>query len=196
MKLLSPIIIFMIASAGIHGGLILMSDSAELTLPGTTGSVMRVKLENKTQEIIQRDPEKPQQKNINKTIRRTQTLDSFKKVATKTKETQQKSSLQKKTNAISKAHVVSIIYKQLNNHFKYPRIAQRRNWQGQVLLAFRLTSAGNIKDIKINHSSGYNVLDQAAIVALQKIGQLPQVTSWLNDGMEIQIPIIYQLTEG
>ena len=140
--------------------------------------------------------EKPQQKNINKIVRRTQTPDSFKKVAVKIKETQQQSSLQKKTNTISKAHVISIIYKRLNNHFKYPRIAQRRNWQGQVLLAFRLSRDGNIKNIKINHSSGYNVLDQAAIVALQKIGQLPQVTSWLNDGIDIQIPIIYQLTEG
>ena len=196
MKLFSPIIIFMIASVGIHGGLILMSDSAELTLPGTTGSVIQVKLENKIQEIIQPIPEKPQQKNINKIVRRTQTPDSFKKVAVKIKETQQQSSLQKKTNTISKAHVISIIYKRLNNHFKFPRIAQRRNWQGQVVLAFRLSRDGNIKNIKINHSSGYNVLDQAAIVALQKIGQLPQVTSWLNDGIDIQIPIIYQLTEG
>ena len=55
---------------------------------------------------------------------------------------------------------------------------------------------GKIENIKVNLSSGYNVLDQAAVISLKKIGQLPSAASWLINGMEIQIPIIYQLTQG
>lgn len=196
MKLLSPIQAFIFASAGIHVSLLVMSDSINLTLPGTTGSVMSVKLEEKTQEIAQHYPVKPQLRKINKVSKNIQTSKPLKKISEQTKEPQQQSSTSKQKNVISKAHVVSVIYKHLTEHFKYPRIAQRRNWEGKVLLAFHITRDGNIKNIKINHSSGYNVLDQAAMISLQKIGQLPQLSSWLSSGMEIQIPIIYQLTNS
>lgn len=196
MKLISPLQAFIFASAGFHVGLILISDSPDLVLPGTSGSAMSVKLKEPIQKVSHPITEKNPAKKISNTVTHTQTKNSLAKVATHKKEKQPQTSSAVQENSVSKAHVVSIIYKQLNNHFNYPKIAQRRNWQGQVLLAFRLTKNGNIKDIKINHSSGYNILDQAAIIALQKIGQLPQLSSWLSSGMEIQIPIIYQLTEG
>ena len=196
MKLLSPLQTFLIASIGIHGGLFVVSDSLKLTLPGSTGSVMSIKLDKPIKASVPQQKighrQTPLQKQaetkaVNKTVK--------KLTQQKTVKPAEQQPAQEK-NIVSKAQVVSLIYKELSNHFTYPRIAQKRNWQGQVLLAFRLNTDGTIDDIKINHSSGYNVLDQAAIVSLKKIGQLPQVSSWLFDGMEIQLPVIYQLTQG
>ena len=197
MKLLSPFQAFIFASIGIHGSLFVMSDSINLTLPGSAGSVMSVKLEEKTQPAIQSNVRTLQNNEITKSTQKTTAQKQPEKTTVKHgNNNSQQNSLAKKINSESKAHVFSVIYKHLNEHFKYPKIAQRRNWEGQVVLAFHITHEGNIEDIKINHSSGYNVLDQAAMISLQKIGQLPQLTSWLNTGIEIQIPIIYQLTKG
>lgn len=194
MKLTSPLHAFIIASAGIHTGFIMMSGSTDITLPGSTGSAISVKLEQKKQKSAHSGVKQLQAKKINNLVEpETKTLN---KTVKKTQSPPTPPTLSEKNKSISKARVVSLIYKELSNHFTYPKIAQRRNWQGQVLLAFRLSYNGTIEDIKINHSSGYNVLDQAAIVSLKKIGQLPQASSWLINGMEIQIPIIYQLTQG
>ena len=45
----------------------------------------------------------------------------------------------------------------------YPRIAQRRGWEGEVQIQFTLLANGDIVDIKIKHGSGRNLLDQAAL---------------------------------
>lgn len=197
MKLSSPILGFMLASVGVHAGLMMTSyNQTDITLPGSTGSVMAVKIKEYLQKESHLLPEKTEEKTISTTVNQAQVKKYSTKAFKQTNEKQHQASSTNKKNTVSKARVVSLIYRELNNHFTYPKIAQRRNWQGQVLLAFRLSSNGNIEDIKINHSSGYNILDQAAIISLKKIGQLPQTSSWLVNGMEIQIPIIYQLTKG
>ena len=198
MKLISPLQTFLIASIAIHGGLFVVSDSVKMALPGLTGSAMSVKLEERAQASIQPKTQPAQIKKITKPVQQASVSRYKQKISDKVLERKvtQPVATAIRTNSEAKAHVISIIYKELNNHFNYPKIAQRRNWQGQVLIAFRLNNDGTIEDIKIDHSSGYNILDQAAIVSLKKIGQLPQVSSWLVNGMEIQIPIIYQLTQG
>lgn len=199
MKLASPLQFFIIASAGIHAGFVLMPGSAGIVLPGNSGSTMSVILKEPVKTETHLLAKKTLAKKTSETVAQNNKKMAHKKVASRenkeTEKTAQAASASQE-NAESKARVISLIYKELNNHFNYPKIAQRRNWQGQVQLAFRLSNDGTIKDIKINHSSGYNVLDQAAIVSLKKIGQLPQASSWLVDGMEIQIPVIYQLTQG
>ena len=200
MKFASPIQVFLTASIAVHGGLLAVSDTYDLTLPGSTGSVITVKIQENTQHKSFTVPQ-PVQNKIKSPTTEKRTVHQNKNknkehIAKHLKENYQVQSTTSQSNAETKAHVISVVYSELTNHFSYPKIAQRRNWQGQVLLAFHIDSNGSIKNIKINHSSGYSVLDQAAIVSLKKIGQLPHLKSWLHSGMEIQIPIVYQLTKG
>jgi len=221
MKLSSPISVFIIASAGVHAGLVINSYSTNITLPGSTGSVMAVKLQTvkKTvkQSSINNKAKIKQVKKIvqttdktkkpvitkelvqkNKTLTKTRTLSNLTPdtplTSSNTKESTQP--INKEKEAKSKAHVIAIIYKALNQHFTYPRIAQRRNWQGKVLLSIHITAAGEIKNIKLSQSSGYSILDQAAISSLTKVRELPQLTSWLPYDIDLTLPVIYQLTEG
>ena len=46
---------------------------------------------------------------------------------------------------------------------KFPAIAQRRGWQGSVLLKFELTADGMARNITVGQSSGHELLDEAAI---------------------------------
>ena len=78
-------------------------------------------------------------------------------------------------------------------HFSYPSLARRRGWQGEVLLAFRLETDGRIMDAHIARSSGYTVLDRAALAALGKIKRIETKTP---RSVAMQLPVIYRLQEG
>ncbi|MDH5766055.1 MAG: TonB family protein [Gammaproteobacteria bacterium] len=76
--------------------------------------------------------------------------------------------------------IISVLHNEFNKHFYYPRSAQRKNWQGQVLLGFSITPAGQINNIQINKSSGYDILDNAAIDSLSRVSPNEQLVIALN----------------
>jgi len=211
MKILSPITAFILASAGVHIGLVIHSYSTNITLPGATGSVMSVNIKPQKKTIkesaIKSKSKTKQIKNIPKKLvqridnpeqavlaKATSKIDkSF--VTTATEKTKVQSASTKEKSK-SRAQVISIIHKALKQHFSYPRLAQRRNWQGKVLLSIRVTASGKIENIKLNQSSGYTILDKAAISSLTKVGELPQLVSLLPYDINLTLPVIYQLTES
>ncbi len=79
---------------------------------------------------------------------------------------------------------------EITRHFTYPLLARKRGWQGEVLLAFRLEADGRIVDARVARSSGYGVLDRAALDALAKVQRIKPET---EHGFAMQIPIIYRL---
>lgn len=50
----------------------------------------------------------------------------------------------------------------------YPFEAWRRNQQGAVTVSFRCLTTGSVTDVKVVHSSGSSMLDDAAVEAVQK----------------------------
>jgi len=78
----------------------------------------------------------------------------------------------------------------LAEHFTYPLLARRRGWQGKVVLSFRLEADGRILDARIARSSGYGVLDHAALSALGKVKRLQR---GLSRGLTLHLPVIYRL---
>jgi len=51
---------------------------------------------------------------------------------------------------------------------KYPRTAKRRGYEGTVLLEVLVDQKGMVKDLRLFQSSGYNILDRAAINSVKK----------------------------
>lgn len=98
------------------------------------------------------------------------------------------------------AHASATVYArirgQLQNHFYYPQLAKRQGWQGRVLLDFTISEMGRVNDIRIKKSSGYDILDHAAIGALRKvvIADMPVETllAAVKPG-RMSIPIAYRL---
>ena len=156
----------MIASAGIHASLVMTSNnSTTITLPGSTGSVIKIKIKEKQNALEKITTAKPAHKKTSKKTEQQENHIKIKKNISTSEATailsQEKttSPATDKQQAESKAHVISIIYKELSQYFIYPKLAQKRNWQGKVLLSLRVTSVGKIYNIKINISSGYSILD-------------------------------------
>jgi periplasmic protein TonB len=78
----------------------------------------------------------------------------------------------------------------LATHFRYPLIARKRGWQGEVLLSFDVDSDGRISHVQVSRSSGYRALDEAALRALDQVGRVEQAPLVR---VSLQLPVTYQL---
>jgi protein TonB len=85
---------------------------------------------------------------------------------------------------------------QLARYFTYPALARRQGWEGQVLLAVTIEADGQLENPQVATSSGYAVLDAAALHALQRVGRLAAAADWLaGTTLDMRLPVIYRLTE-
>ena len=74
----------------------------------------------------------------------------------------------------------------------FPRLAKRLGYSGTTHVAIALSRTGIVRDLKVSQPSGYEILDKAAIVTLQKVLQ----TTKPPESIEIEqlvIPIAFNL---
>jgi protein TonB len=94
-----------------------------------------------------------------------------------------------------RAAVNSSLRHDLQRYFRYPPLARRMGWQGEVWLRFDLHDDGAIAAIQVARSSGYDLLDEDAVHTLQQVAHLTTAAPGRRlQGLEI--PVIYRLTEG
>lgn len=94
----------------------------------------------------------------------------------------------------SRARVRQAIVTELARYFRYPRLAQRRGWQGTVVLVVHIRPDGRLDEIRIKESSGHAVLDRSAASALGEVERLPQFAERLgSEGLALEIPVTYRL---
>ena len=78
----------------------------------------------------------------------------------------------------------------------YPAIARRKGWQGIVRLELHIEADGRISDLHIDESSGYSVLDEAALLSLQ-LANVPDAAQWLRGrAIDMIVPVEYRLIDG
>ncbi|MGI9280465.1 MAG: TonB family protein [Endozoicomonas sp.] len=75
----------------------------------------------------------------------------------------------------------------------YPRIAQRRNQQGIVMLEVVVDTEGNAMNIKVLESSGFTILDKSAIAAVEDWEFEPQKRNNQLVASRVHIPVAFQL---
>lgn len=76
----------------------------------------------------------------------------------------------------------------------YPRLAAMRGWEGEVRLRLRVARQGQLINVALDHSSGFDVLDRHALALVEAMASLPPLPAAL-DLAEIQVivPINYKL---
>lgn len=75
----------------------------------------------------------------------------------------------------------------------YPRSARKRGWEGTVILEILVDVEGSAKDIRINESSGYDILDEAAASAAKKWMFVPGMRGDAPVEMWVRVPVTFQL---
>ena len=83
-------------------------------------------------------------------------------------------------------------------YFHYPLFARQQGWQGEVQVAVHIARDGSLSNLRLARTSGYPILDAAALDSLEKIHRLPDATTTLLEasGFDLNVPVVYRLTEG
>jgi len=82
-------------------------------------------------------------------------------------------------------------------YFVYPLMARRNGWEGQVEVGLRVEADGHLSHLHITRSSGYRLLDKAALATLNGIGTVPDAAGWLEGRhFDMVLPIEYRLIDG
>jgi len=100
------------------------------------------------------------------------------------------------TGASRKAAIRGLLLRDLARHLQYPPLARRAGWEGTVLLAVTLDPDGVLAAVRVERSSGYEILDRAAADTLRRVGRIQEAAKWLHgQTLELLLPIVYRLTD-
>ncbi len=75
----------------------------------------------------------------------------------------------------------------------YPELAQRRGWEGEVLLRVRVNPAGRVEGAVVRRSSGREVLDEAALAAVRSWTFVPAHQGSTAIAGSVDVPIVFKL---
>jgi len=91
----------------------------------------------------------------------------------------------------------TLVNEALRAHLSYPLLARKHGWQGKVRLRLQIVDHGRITGIHLVQSSGYSVLDQAAMQSLSQVAKLNPLSRWpLLHDLDIVIPVEYRLLDS
>jgi TonB family protein len=91
------------------------------------------------------------------------------------------------------ARVRARVFSDMAQYFYYPPIARMRAWEGRVLLAFRVEQDGLLHAPRLVHTSGYGVLDEAALNSLRKVVRVADAG---GPRLDMEIPVVFRLTDA
>jgi len=76
---------------------------------------------------------------------------------------------------------------------KYPNIAASRGWEGTVRLLVKVSAEGDSEEVTVQRSSGHDVLDEAAIEAVEKWKFIPAKRGETPVASSVIVPIDFVL---
>ena len=76
----------------------------------------------------------------------------------------------------------------------YPPKAREKGQQGKIYLSFKIGKDGKVLKLFVEHSSGYEILDEAARIAITEAGPFPPIPKKLNKQFAfLELPISFVL---
>jgi len=75
---------------------------------------------------------------------------------------------------------------------RYPLLARRKGWEGTVVIEAGLSGSGRVQVVHIEKSSGYAILDDAAVGAVRS-WRLAQGGRLGTAGLKVMIPVVFRL---
>ncbi len=77
----------------------------------------------------------------------------------------------------------------------YPLVARRRGMEGRVLLVVSVSGAGGVMEVTVKESSGYEILDKAALKTVRKWRFTPATRGGRSVAASLVVPIRFNLRD-
>lgn len=175
----TTLLLALCGSFALHAALLLADFSAlrPPSLPPTLSATLRLppEAEKKKPPL----PDEPLLKN---------TLDAERRASVDKRPPPPEKQATKPTATHATRREVQTAQKKLSEHLFYPPEAVARGWEGEVRLILKLAADGSVEDASIAGSSGYPILDSAAIRAAYAMGRQAGM-----GGRELIVPVIFRL---
>ncbi|MBC8461723.1 MAG: energy transducer TonB [Deltaproteobacteria bacterium] len=79
---------------------------------------------------------------------------------------------------------------------KYPGAASKFGVEGTVYVKFTILPNGNVEEVEVARSSGYETLDKAAVLAIKTAAPfLPFPKAIRRESLRIEVPLVFKLIE-
>jgi protein TonB len=88
------------------------------------------------------------------------------------------------------------LLKNVRKDQRYPEIARKLGWEGEVLLRVVIRPSGELVEIKVKQSSGREALDQEAVNKIRRRMPFPPIQGLATEVMILEIPIGFQLKDA
>lgn len=80
---------------------------------------------------------------------------------------------------------------------RYPAQALASGWAGMTEIRLEIGADGQPKDVDVQHSSGYTVLDHAALTMIEAGAQhTPVPVELRGKAFSVVLPVVFDLTEA
>lgn len=76
---------------------------------------------------------------------------------------------------------------------RYPELARQRGWQGTVLLRLSINESGQVTDVEIARTSGYELLDAEAVTTVRQWQAAPARRRGRPVSMDVYLPVRFVL---
>ena len=87
-------------------------------------------------------------------------------------------------------HNFAAIRGAIERKLRYPALARRQGWSGQVLVSFVVECNGGIRDLRVLRGSGFGPLDDGALSAVRRAAPFPPASF----PVRVSLPVSYRLT--
>ena len=83
----------------------------------------------------------------------------------------------------------------VNGRIEVPLVARREHLEGVVVVRMRLSREGDILGVRLSRSSGHDVLDQAAVASVERIGSVPAPPASIpwDASQELPLDVRYEI---
>ena len=205
------LISFIALSIAIHGLLFLFYTNSQassqnklvLASPGTQKlSIILSTPDIKTKEHTKSTDKRPPQKSTRKLVTKTAQITTASQSKITASATNKKTISKTVLRVAQQNFLLGEIQHRLSQYLRYPIRAQRRGWQGEVMVGFHVDEQGFLHNVHLTQTSGYFLLDSATLSAINKVKYIP-LSSWFKNNRDekfhptaLQLPVKYQLTNS
>jgi len=76
---------------------------------------------------------------------------------------------------------------------RYPQLAARKGWQGEVQLRVVVDGNGHLLEVSVQESSGFEVLDREAVEMVRRAAPFPLLAGMKKEDFAITLPVQFRL---
>lgn len=147
----------------------------------------------KEEKVEKKEVKKADKKAVKKPLQKAQNKQKTSLDTAKTVEKEVAGSAVSNSAALKNEIAVNIVY-QMERYKKYPKQARRISAEGIAKVTFSVNAAGVVSSADISDSSGYSILDNAALQAAEKIiGSKVVNNESYNNLLQVTVPVDFYL---